>query len=74
MRTALVSSRVPSLIGTSATICPIAPAPVDRLVLRNLRNDWQGKPKKSGPVPIYSPQIPPDLSWARTRATAMENW
>jgi hypothetical protein len=44
---ALVSSREPSLLGTSVTICPIAPAPVDWWVLHNRSNDWQGKPKSS---------------------------
>jgi hypothetical protein len=37
-------------------------------------DNWQGKQhysEKSAPVPLCPPQIPHDLTWARTRAAAL---
>jgi hypothetical protein len=65
-----------SPLGTAATNWPIVPAPDDRWVWIIWRNDnWQGKPKyseKTAPVPLCPPQIPHDVTCARTRAVRWE--
>jgi hypothetical protein len=62
-------------IGTSTTNWPIVPAPDVRWMWSSQWNqNWQGKQKyseKPTPVPLYQPQIPRDLTWARTRAAAV---
>jgi hypothetical protein len=64
-----------SALGTSATVCPIVPAPDDRWWVwssrwnENLRRNRNTR-MKPVPVPLCPPQIPHDLTWARTRATA----
>jgi hypothetical protein len=67
-----------SPLGTAATFCPIVPATDDRWWLWSNRwnENWQGKPKyseKTAPVPLCPPQIPHDLTRARTQAAAVES-
>jgi hypothetical protein len=62
-----------SPLRTSATKWPIVPAPDDRWWLWSNRwnENWQGKPKyseKTCPMPLCPPQIPHDVTWARTWA------
>jgi hypothetical protein len=65
-----------SPLGPSITNWPIVPAPGDRWWVWSSRwnENSQGKPKyseKISPVPLCSPQIPHNLTWARTQATAV---
>jgi hypothetical protein len=64
-----------SPLGTSATNWPIVPLPDDRWWVWSSRwkENWQGitkYSKKSAPVPLCPPQIPHDLTRARTRTIA----
>jgi hypothetical protein len=64
-----------SPLGTSATNWPIVPAPDDRWWTWSSRwnENWQGKRKYSepAPVPLCPPQMPHDLTRARTWAAAV---
>jgi hypothetical protein len=60
-------------VGTTATNRPIVPAPGDydgqfdgMMIGRGNRSTR----RKPAPVPLCPPQIPHDLTWVRTRATA----
>jgi hypothetical protein len=60
-----------SLLGTSAAIWPIVPAPNDNECgavggMRTGRGNRSTR-RKPTPVPLCLPQIPRDLTWARTR-------
>jgi hypothetical protein len=66
-----------SPLGTSATNWPIVPAPDDEdnkcgavggMIIGRGNRSTRRKPAR---VPLCPPQIPHDLTWARTRAAAV---
>jgi hypothetical protein len=61
-----------SPLGTSATIWPVVPAADDKSVggMKIGRGNRSTR-RKSVPVPLCLPQIPHDLTWARTLAAAV---
>jgi hypothetical protein len=66
-----------SPLGTSATDWPIVPAPDDDDddecgAVGGMRTGRGNRitRRKPAPVPLFQPQIPHDLTWARTRAAA----
>jgi hypothetical protein len=67
-----------SPLGTSATVWPLIPGPGDKwwwMWSSRSNENWQGKPKysekKPASVPLCPPQIPHDLTLARTRAATV---
>jgi hypothetical protein len=64
-----------SLLGTAATVSPIVPAPDDRwcgaICVTRIGKENRSTQRKPAPVPLCPPQIPNDLTWARTRAAVL---
>jgi hypothetical protein len=67
----------PSPLGTAATVWPVVPAPMidddDCGAIGGMQIDRGNRStrRKPAPVPLCSPQIPHDLTRARTRAAAV---
>jgi hypothetical protein len=66
-----------SPLGIQATVGPTVPQIIDEYGavggMRFSRGN-QSTQRKSAPMPLYPPQIPHDLIWDQTWATAVKNW